>query len=108
MAWQASHTKRGRLSPGGTFCETGAPQLLQKLMARSPSPGLCHRSTGVDKLAERFFAPCPRGLVGLLAAEQEELGARDLHSSAGGVGCAGPCSRRYRANLEGRIASRVL
>src|SRR2546426_3995595 len=82
MAWQASHTKRGRLSPGGTFRETGAPQLLQKFMARFPSPGLCHRSTGVDKLVERFFAPCPRGLEGVLAAELEELGARDLNSAA--------------------------
>src|SRR2546427_3091519 len=108
MAWQASHTKRGRLSPGGTFCETGAPQLLQKFMARFPSPGLCHRSTGVDKLVERFFAPCPRGLEGMLAAELEELGARDLNSTAGGVGFAGPFSLCYRVNLEGRIASRVL
>src|SRR5207245_2790828 len=108
MAWQASHTKRGRLSPGGTFCETGAPQLLQKFMARFPSPGLCHRSTGVDKLVERFFAPCPRRLEGMLAAELEELGARDLNSTAGGVGFAGPFSLCYRVNLEGRIASRVL
>src|SRR2546427_8826201 len=108
MAWQASHTKRGRLSPGGTFRETGAPQLLQKFMARFPSPGLCHRSTGVDKLVERFFAPCPRGLEGMLAAELEELGARDLNSTAGGVGFAGPFSLCYRVNLEGRIASRVL
>src|SRR5207302_7038777 len=108
MAWRSSHTKRGRLSPGGTFRETGAPQLLQKFMAGFPSSGLCHRSTGVDKPVERFFAPCPRGLEGVLAAELEELGARDLAATAGGVGFACPFRLCYRVNLESRIASRVL
>src|SRR5207247_11280959 len=108
MAWQASHTKRGRLSPGGTFCETGAPQLLQKFMARFPSPALCHRSTGVDKLIERFFAPCQRGLEGVLALEMEESGARDVNSTAGGVGFTDPFSLFYRVNLAGRITTRAL
>src|SRR5713226_216121 len=108
MAWQASHTKRGRLSPGGTFRETGDPQWLQKFMAGSSPPGLCHRSTGMDKPVERFFAPCPRGLEGMLAAELEEVGARDIVGTAGGVGFAGPFSLCYRVNLESRIASRVL
>ncbi|TLY24642.1 MAG: class I SAM-dependent RNA methyltransferase [Nitrospirae bacterium] len=77
-------------------------------MAGFPSSGLCHRSTGVDKPVERFFAPCPRGLEGVLAAELEELGARDLAATAGGVGFAGPFRLCYRVNLESRSASRVL
>src|SRR2546427_2683043 len=77
-------------------------------MARFPSPGLCHRSTGVDKLMKRFSAPCPRGLEGGLAAEWGELGARDLNPTAGGVGLAGSFRLCYQVNLEGRIASRVL
>ena len=55
-----------------------------------------------------FFAPCPRGLEGVLAAELEELGAHDIAATAGGVGFAGAFSLCYRVNLESRIASRVL
>ncbi len=57
---------------------------------------------------ERYFAPCPRGLEGVLAAELAELGARDVAATAGGVGFAGPFSLCYQVNLESRIASRVL
>src|SRR5207247_10280448 len=56
----------------------------------------------------RVRAAVPLGLEGVRAAELEELGARDLSSTAGGVGFAGPFSLCYRVNLEGRIASRVL
>jgi putative N6-adenine-specific DNA methylase len=57
---------------------------------------------------ENFFTPCPRGLEGVLAAELEQLGAQFVAAADGGVGFAGPFQLCYRANLESRIASRVL
>ncbi len=57
---------------------------------------------------ERFFAPCPRGLEALLAAEFGELGAVDVGPVEGGVGFAGTLPIAYGANLHSRIASRVL
>jgi putative N6-adenine-specific DNA methylase len=57
---------------------------------------------------ERFFAPCPRGLEAALAAELAGLGATDTRTADGGVGFAGPMALAYRANLESRLASRVL
>jgi len=55
-----------------------------------------------------FFAPCPRGLEGALAAELQTLGAHALAVTEGGAGFSGPLSLCYRVNLESRIASRVL
>src|SRR5205807_4525218 len=55
-----------------------------------------------------FFAPCPRGLEGVLATELDELGAQDIAATAGGVGFTGAFCLCYRVNLESRIASRVL
>jgi putative N6-adenine-specific DNA methylase len=57
---------------------------------------------------ERFFAPCPRGLEALLAAELGELGAADIGAVDGGVSFRGTLSLAYCANLHSRIASRVL
>jgi putative N6-adenine-specific DNA methylase len=57
---------------------------------------------------ERFFAPCPRGLEAALAAELAALGATDVAAADGGVGFAGDFALAYRANLESRLASRVL
>jgi len=57
---------------------------------------------------EHFFAPCPRGLEGVLAAELAGLGADETRASDGGVGFTGPIDLAYRANLESRLASRVL
>ena len=57
---------------------------------------------------ERFFAPCPRGLEGVLAAELNGLGASDVSAADGGIGFAGPLALAMRANLELRTASRVL
>src|SRR3954452_11048153 len=55
-----------------------------------------------------FFAPCPRGLESALAVELEQLGATCLEPYAGGVRFKGDWVACYRANLESRIASRVL
>jgi putative N6-adenine-specific DNA methylase len=56
----------------------------------------------------QFFAPCPRGLEGVLAAELQQLGAADIQPTDGGVGFAGDMRLAYRANLHSRIASRIL
>jgi putative N6-adenine-specific DNA methylase len=57
---------------------------------------------------ERFFATCPRGLEGVQAAELESIGARDVRPVDGGVAFAGDQALCYAANLESRVASRVL
>jgi putative N6-adenine-specific DNA methylase len=59
-------------------------------------------------MSEHFFAPCPRGLEGVLAAELEGLGGAAVTATDGGVGFTGELSLVYRVNLESRIASRVL
>jgi len=55
-----------------------------------------------------FFAPCPRGLEAALRAELSGLGAEQLEAVDGGVGFSGDLRLCYRANLESRIASRIL
>ena len=57
---------------------------------------------------ESYFAPCPRGLEGALAVELEALDAADIVRTDGGVAFTGPLDLAYRANLESRLASRVL
>jgi putative N6-adenine-specific DNA methylase len=57
---------------------------------------------------ERFFATCPRGLEPVLAAELRQLQAEKIHAVGGGVAFSGDFLLCYRANLESRIASRVL
>jgi len=55
-----------------------------------------------------FFAPCPRGLEAVLLADLEKLGANNVRSTEGGVHFSGDWALCYRANLESRIASRIL
>ena len=57
---------------------------------------------------EKFFATCPRGLEQALAAELAALGARDIRAVDGGAAFAGDLALCYAANLESRVASRVL
>jgi len=57
---------------------------------------------------ERFFATCPRGLELLLAEELRQLKAERIHAVGGGVEFGGDFWLSYQANLESRIASRVL
>lgn len=59
-------------------------------------------------MTDRFFAPCPRGLEISLVAELAGMGATDVKAADGGVHFAGPFNLCYRANLESRIASRIL
>ena len=57
---------------------------------------------------EYFFATSPRGLERVLADELAALGAREVKPVDGGVAFSGDFSLCYAANLESRIASRVL
>ncbi len=59
-------------------------------------------------MAEHFFASCPRGLEATLVAELAVLGAANAKAVDGGVGFDGGLDLAYRANLESRIASRIL
>ena len=59
-------------------------------------------------MTERYFAPCPRGLEAALAAELARIGAVDVAAAEGGVGFAGDLPLAWRANLESRLASRIL
>jgi putative N6-adenine-specific DNA methylase len=55
-----------------------------------------------------YFAPCPRGLEKLLADELTSFGATEVQATEGGVEFSGDWPLCYRANLESRLASRIL
>ena len=55
-----------------------------------------------------FFAPCPRGLETVLRNDLEKQGANNVRGTEGGVHFTGDWALCYRANLENRIASRIL
>lgn len=55
-----------------------------------------------------YFAICPRGLETLLQDELAALGATELKITHGGVHFAGDWAVCYRANLESRLATRIL
>ena len=59
-------------------------------------------------MSERFFSPCPRGLEGLVADELTALGASAVEAGQGGVAWQGDWPLAQRANLESRLATRVL
>jgi len=63
---------------------------------------------GMSSADTRYFAPCPRGLEDVLVTELAHLGARRAAAVAGGVGFLGDRLVGYRANLESRLASRIL
>lgn len=62
----------------------------------------------MDNTKYRFFAPCPRGLEGVLEDELRELGVSAIIRTQGGVGFHAAWSNVYRINLKSHIASRVL
>ena len=59
-------------------------------------------------MAEKFFAPCPRGLEPGLEEELTGLGARNVHPVHGGVAFTGDWALAWAVNLESRLATRVL
>jgi putative N6-adenine-specific DNA methylase len=58
--------------------------------------------------AEAFFAISPRGLEELLAQELVACGASGCSVEPGGVSFSGPLRAAYAANLQSRLASRIL
>ena len=58
--------------------------------------------------AVSFYATCPRGLAGALADELAGLGAQEIRADEAGVEFEGPFSLAYAANLESRLATRIL
>jgi putative N6-adenine-specific DNA methylase len=58
--------------------------------------------------AQSFFATCPRGLEAAAAAELAACGGREVRTTGGGVHFRGDLAACYRANLESRIATRIL
>lgn len=61
-----------------------------------------------DDKAGHWFAACPRGLEGLLAAELLTLGADTTRETVAGVYFEGPSAIGYRACLWSRLANRIL
>ncbi|WP_205202854.1 THUMP domain-containing class I SAM-dependent RNA methyltransferase [Azonexus hydrophilus] len=59
-------------------------------------------------MMNHYFAICPRGLETLLQDELAALGATELKITHGGVHFAGDWAVCYRANLESRLATRIL
>ncbi|MDR2626099.1 MAG: THUMP domain-containing protein [Zoogloeaceae bacterium] len=57
---------------------------------------------------EHFFAPCPRGLEGLLVEELNAASAQEARAVHGGVAFGGDWACCYRANLHSRLATRIL
>jgi putative N6-adenine-specific DNA methylase len=56
----------------------------------------------------QYFATCPRGLEALLVSELAEFGAKNIQPTDGGVAFGGDMLVCYQANLESRIATRIL
>jgi putative N6-adenine-specific DNA methylase len=56
----------------------------------------------------QFFATCPRGLEALLADELKQVGASTIKPVDGGVSFSGDMAVCYRANLQSRIATRIM
>ncbi|MFN3629318.1 MAG: class I SAM-dependent RNA methyltransferase, partial [Casimicrobiaceae bacterium] len=75
---------------------------------RAPRATLSVRARSVGSGTQRFFAPCPRGLEGVLAAELTDLGAERVAEAPGGVGFEGPFTLGQQVCLHSRVASRVL
>jgi len=59
-------------------------------------------------MQHQFFATCPRGLESVLVQELTSFQAQAIQQVDGGVSFAGDMSLAYCANLESRIATRVL
>jgi putative N6-adenine-specific DNA methylase len=57
---------------------------------------------------ENFFASCPRGLEAVLASELVALDAQQVSAVDGGCAFSGDIALCYAANLESRVASRIL
>lgn len=61
-----------------------------------------------DKKSLQFFATCPRGLESVLVEELSQLGAARVASTDGGASFEGDMPLAWKANLESRVATRIL
>lgn len=57
---------------------------------------------------QNFFATCPRGLETVLVDELTAIGATKIEVTDGGASFAGEKTVAWRANLESRVATRVM
>ena len=78
------------------------------MTTHQPRDTLSVKPSTAQQKTQRFFAPCPRGLEGVLFDELTELGAIHVEPTDGGVAFQGPFTLGYRVCLWSRIASRVL
>jgi putative N6-adenine-specific DNA methylase len=78
--------------------------LTRRKPAAAPDPA----TTREEPAAVLFYATCPRGLAGVLAEELTALGAAGAKAGEAGVEFEGPFELAYRANLESRLATRIL
>lgn len=62
----------------------------------------------MNKLPQIYFATCPRGLETVLQAELQALGASAIKPTDGGVEFSGDVALGWQANLESRVATRIL
>jgi putative N6-adenine-specific DNA methylase len=92
-------------APAPEAVKKAAPRPAKKAAAQAKRPP----APVVPKSdIEAFYAPCPRGLAGVLADELREMGAAKVEPQEAGVAFEGKMVLAYRANLESRIASRIL
>ncbi len=56
----------------------------------------------------QFYAPAPRGLKEVLKTEFQKIGLKNIENQASGVTFEGPWADCYRANLQSRLAHRIL
>ncbi len=61
-----------------------------------------------DGKSHQFFATCPRGLEALLVEELQAVGAQAVEATDGGVSFSGDMAICYHANLQSRIATRIM
>jgi putative N6-adenine-specific DNA methylase len=73
-----------------------------------PAPGAAVEVTRKEPSEVQFFATCPRGLAGALAQELAGFGAQAIKAGEAGVEFEGPFEIAYVANLESRLATRIL
>ena len=74
-------------------------------------PGAAAAAPTVARAVEghvHFYATCPRGLAAALAEELTALGAQNASANEAGVAFEGPFEVAYAANLESRLATRIL
>jgi len=79
---------------------------LTRSKAAVPAPAVTVERAATSDV--NFFATCPRGLAGALAEELAGFGAKEIRAGEAGVEFEGPFGIAYAANLESRLATRIL